>query len=505
MSRTSSFMGFTDADEKALHLGRVLMILIPAANIIFTLSTTFYTIFVAEAIGGGHFIEGLGLLGVLVAIMMITQTILDYPSGALGDAIGQRYVIAIGNILYGVMFFMVSFVTSETPFYYLCIVYMIQGIAQSQISGAWGAWFDNNYRIAMPNDKERKQYGVFWGRMGMVGQIASTAALIPGSLLATVFNRPFVFQLEAVGAVIFALMVMRYIRDFPEVEAQRAERPSMSEYTSLLREGVSYLWNTPFVKYLCIGSMLTASTISVWGNLILFPLYFSYLITDVAVASYRTIAFIPGVAANERSGVWSQKFEPKKWIPRFRLLQACGFVFYIALAALMFFFPPVGDAAVMVTVYLPFTSIVLIELPIQHIVPIIALFSLFTVTMFFGGFAEILTQRELLDAIPNRNRNSLYSLQPTILLILSTPQIVVFGWLIPRIGFPATLLLCAGISLVGVFIIRYALSLEKPVVAVEGSDEDVVGTPIEVDHASEAKVLLEELAEEVEQVVLNPE
>ena len=81
MSRTSSFMGFTEADEKALHLGRVLMILLPTANIIFTLSSTFYTIFVAEALGGGDYIAGLSTLGILVAIMMITQTILDYPSG----------------------------------------------------------------------------------------------------------------------------------------------------------------------------------------------------------------------------------------------------------------------------------------------------------------------------------------------------------------------------------------------------------------------------------------
>lgn len=505
MSRTSSFMGFTDADEKALHLGKVLIILLPTANIIFTLSTTFYMIFIAEALGGGNYIEGLGPLGILIAIEMITQTVLDYPSGALGDAIGQRYVIAIGNSLYAVVFFMVSFVTSTTPFYFLVLIYMFQGLAQSQISGAWGAWFDNNYRVAMPHDTERKQYGVFWGRMGMISQIAATLALIPGAVIASVFNRPFVFQIEAVGAVIFALLVMRYIRDFPEVEAMREEKPSMSQYTDLLKEGVSYLWHTSFVKYLCIGTMLTQSTIMVWGNLILFPLYFSYLITDVAVASYRTLAFIPGVAANERSGIWSQRFDPKTWIPRFRLLQACGFVFYIIMAAIMYFFPPVGASADIITVYLPLTSIVVIELPIQHLLPILILFSLFTVTMFFGGFADILTQRELLDAIPDRNRNSLYSLQPTILLILTTPQIAIFGWLIPLIGFPVTLLICAFISLVGVFIIRYALKLEKPVIERKAPESKSVDLIDEHDVSSKEGKLPEELVDEVDQVVLSPE
>ncbi|MHA1958488.1 MAG: hypothetical protein ACW968_16375, partial [Candidatus Thorarchaeota archaeon] len=173
MSRTASFLGFTDADDQAIHLGKILMFLLPTASIIFMLSSTFYTIFVAEALGSGDFIQGLGLLGILVSIQMVVQTLLDYPSGALGDWIGQRWVIGIGNMLYGVMFFMVSFVTSETPFLYLVALFAIQGIAQSQISGAWSAWFDNNYRVAMPNDTERKQYGVFWGRMGMISQIAA--------------------------------------------------------------------------------------------------------------------------------------------------------------------------------------------------------------------------------------------------------------------------------------------------------------------------------------------
>jgi MFS family permease len=472
MSRTSQFMGFTEADAKALHLGRILMILLPSANIIFTLSTTFYTIFIAEALGGpGGFIDGLGLLGVLVAVEMITQTILDYPSGALGDAIGQRWVIAIGNSLYGIVFLLVSFITPSTPFIYLIGIFVLQGVAESQISGAWGAWFDNNYKVAMPNDKDRKTYGVFWGRMGMISQIASTAALIPGSILAVILRRPFVFQLQAVGALFFALLVLRYIRDFPEVEALREKRPSMKEYTSLLKEGVVYLWRTPYVKYLVLGSMLALSAISVWGQLILFPLYYSYLITDVAVASYRTLAFIPGVAANERSGIWSQKFEPKKWIPRLRLLQACGFVFFILLAIMMFVFPPVSDTSQLFSLVWPFTNIILIELPVQHVIPIILLFSLFTVTMFFGGFAEILTQRVLLDVIPSRNRNSLYSLQPTILLILSTPQIAAMGWLIPVIGFPATLLICSAVSLSGVLIIRYALSLERPIIEKDESEQ----------------------------------
>jgi hypothetical protein len=157
----------------------------------------------------------------------------------------------------------------------------------------------------------------------------------------------------------------------------------------------------------------------------------------------------------------------------------------------MFVFPPVSTTSQMFTLMLPFTNLVLIELPIQHVIPIIILFSLFTVTMFFGGFSEILTQRVLLDAIPSRNRNSLYSLQPTILLILATPQIAILGWLIPLIGFPSTLLICSMVSLTGVLIIRYALTLEKPII--ESEEKKAPSVEEESYHELDSENLLEEI------------
>jgi hypothetical protein len=67
-----------------------------------------------------------------------------------------------------------------------------------------------------------------------------------------------------------------------------------------------------------------------------------------------------------------------------------------------------------------------------------------------------------MDVIPDRIRNSVYSLSPTILFLFAMPQIGIFGWLIPVIGFPTTLFLIGLISLAGVFIIRHGLSLPKP-------------------------------------------
>ncbi|MFX0107690.1 MAG: MFS transporter [Candidatus Hodarchaeota archaeon] len=492
MSRLASAVGLPDANEKVLRLARVLMFLGPLANFTFVMSTTFYMIFVAEALGGGSYIDGLGLIGTLIVIQMVIQLLLDYPTGAIGDWIGQRYIMASATLCYAVAFYLVSFVTTTTPFWFLIVIYVIQGLGNSQQSGAFQTWFDNNYRVAMPGDNERKQYGVFWGRVGGIMQIVSTAALIPGSILAAVFGRPWVFQLQAVLAVILTVLGFRMITDFPEVEEARQERPSMSGYAAILKDGVNYLFSVPFVKYIVIGSMLAASSIMVWGNLILFPMYFAYLLTDVAVAMFRTLLFIPGVAAQERSGVWSRRFEPKKWIPRFRLIQTCGFVFFTVFATIMFFLPPATNGGPVLSVMLPLVNIEVLRIPFGNILPIVLIFFTFTLTGFFGAFAEILTQRVLLDAIPNRIRNSMYSLSPTIATIFALPQIGIYGWLIPVIGFPMTLALCGLVSLTGVLLIRKGLGHEKPVLEEEGW-----AAPL-----PEAEVVVEALEEQIAQEII---
>ncbi|MCK5265316.1 MAG: hypothetical protein KAR03_06880, partial [Candidatus Thorarchaeota archaeon] len=241
--------------------------------------------------------------------------------------------------------------------------------------------------------------------------------------------------------------------------------------TALLKSGVIFLFSDRFITWFIIGGALTTSIIVVWANLILFPFYYLYLITDVGVASFRTILFFPGVITEERSGVWSRRFDIKKWIPRFRIIQTCGFLFFLILALVMFVFPPITGGATIIEILLRFTDVVIFEIPSSFILPIVLLFFTFLVTGLFGGFANILTQRVMLDVIPNRIRNSVYSLIPTVTLLLALPQIVVFGVTIQYLGFPVSLILCSLVSIVGVLMIRKGLSYPIPTTKEEPSIE----------------------------------
>jgi hypothetical protein len=177
------------------------------------------------------------------------------------------------------------------------------------------------------------------------------------------------------------------------------------------------------------------------------------LITDVAVAAYRTINFLPTVAAQERGGIWSRKFDPVKWTPRFRVLQFCGFFFYILLAFNLFLFPPPLGTIEIVALYFPFTDIPVIEMPLASVIPMTILILIFIFTDFFSAFADILSQRIMLDVIPNRIRNSMYSLKPTLAILAAIPMIWFFGGFVPDNGFGMTLLLVSMIALLGAILI----------------------------------------------------
>jgi MFS family permease len=393
-------------------------------------------------------------------IQLVIRTILDYPSGALGDFIGQRFVIATALTCYAIGFWLTSIVDVGTPYPYFVAIYVVMGIGQSQESGAWGAWFDNNYRVAMPHDKDRKMYGVMQGRSGMLFQIVATLVLLPGAWLAVFYTERWVFRFQAIMSVFLALVVLKVIKDFPEAEALRKKQNAApGGYSRVLKDGLKFVGSSRFVSFVILGETILFATGVVWWEIILFPLYFVYLLSYVGISGFRTLVFIPNVAAAERSGIWSRRFDPVKWIPRFRLLQFCGFVFYLLLSMTTFIFmPPALEEAHMITIFIPLTSIALFEVPAESVIPLTLIFIIFIIGDFLGAFADVLTQRVLIDVIPNRIRNSLYSLRPALTILCAIPLIWFFSQFLPLYGFGPSFALISIVALAGAALIRVGFS-----------------------------------------------
>jgi MFS family permease len=466
MSILARLFGLKDATPEGLRLAKIIAILLPAFAMSFQISTTFYMIFIAEKLGGGDYLAGIALVGVLVVVQMAVQTALDYPTAALGDWIGHRWIIASAMICYGIAFGLTSMVTAETPFTFFLTIYTLFGLGASQESGAFQAWFDNNYRIAMAKDEDRKQYGVFSGKLGMLWQIASVSVLIPGSFFALVYGREWVFWVQAILSFALAVVVLVVVKDLPGVRKVSQDSPSLRDYGKILKDGVKFTFSSRFISLIIFGEVLIWATGALWWNIILFPLYFSYLLSDVMVSFFRTIVFIPEAVIQERGGVLSKRFDPVKWVPRFRLLQFCGFTFYLLLSITTLFFPPPDASTALLFIPIPwialypipqFTTIFLV-FPITSIIPIILIFIIFLVSDVFATLAQILNQRVLIDVVPTHIRNSLYSFRPTLAMIIAMPLMLIFSILLTTYYFPLTLALVSLVALIGAYLTKKGFS-----------------------------------------------
>ncbi len=448
----ASFFGLEDESKRVQYLAKVAAAWMPLAALAFMLSSTFYSIFVAEILAPGDLVIGFAFVGILAAISMGTQLLLDYPTGGIGDWIGQRWILAASYLCFGLVFYLTAVGALFPYFWYWVILYVITAIGAALNSGALMAWFDNNYRTSA-TDPERKAYSKAQGRMGMFFQIATTAVLIPGAFMAMLLGRTMVFNFQAILCIVLAAISFILFRDSPEVIEKRPKR-SLRNYLKVLKKGLSFSFSTRLVMLFLIGMVIMSSTIIVWGNMLLFLIYYSYLgNSDVAVAIFRTFLFGFSVLWIERAGVWTRNLSPPKWIPRSRMLQTCGPLFYFAFAVIIFVMPPIN---------VPF--------PYNYLqISTLLICAGFIITGIFTAFGNILNSRLLLDLIPDNIRNSIYSLIPTLTLLFAIPQTVLFAPILIIYDVPAVLVGLGVISLAGLLILYLGLRRvpKKPIVTEE--------------------------------------
>lgn len=447
-SRIAKFFGLEKESNRVQYLAKVAAAWMPLAALAFTLSSTFYSIYVAEILAFGDWTLGFALVGILAAISMGTQLLLDYPTGGIGDWIGQRWILAASYACFGLVFYLTALGNIFPFFWYWVIIYIITAVGAALNSGALMAWFDNNYRSSA-KDPERKAYSKAQGRMGMFFQIAATAVLIPGAIMALLLSREGVFIFQAILCMVLAGGSLILFRDSPEVIENRPKR-SIRNYFKILKDGLEFSFSTRLVLFFLIGTVIMSSTIVVWGNMLLFLIYYSYLgNSDVAVAIFRTILFAFGVLWIERAGVWTRNLSPPKWIPRSRLLQTCGPLFYFAFAAIIFFMPPLN-------VPFPFNYLQISTLLIC---------AGFILSGIFNGFGNILNSRLMLDLVPDKIRNGIYSLIPTLTLIFAVPQTLFLAPVLVLYGIPTVLFGLGIVSLAGLLILFLGLrqAPKKPI------------------------------------------
>ncbi len=184
--------------------------------------------------------------------------------------------------------------------------------------------------------------------------------------------------------------------------------------------------------------------------------------------------FAPMVISAERSGVVSQRFDPKKWIPRLYFIQFGSFTFFMGLMAISAILPAPTATASFITIFLPFTAVPFMTLPFVSILPIVLIWVLFVGSDTIGRITGVLSGRVMLDVFPNRIRNCMYSLRPTLAFLLSIPFILIISQLLPITRFPIVFIIAALVALVGAIFVRKGFQYPIPK---DESIEEALGKP----------------------------
>ena len=374
-----------------------------------SLSWTFFSLYAIDKMG-------FTLTGIMLAVMLFTQFIFDYPSGSMGDYIGQRWVLTGAYLLFGIGFFFLA-IAQDFPTF--IIIAIINGLGSALFSGALDSWLDSNYKKVDSIDTDRKIYGFARSRVNTANNVAFAASFMTGGFLSTLYSREIVFSIQFFLSLIMVIIVLTQIKDIsskiPIINAERKK----SQYFSYLEGGVRFMFSSKAVFFLLLGMAFITATWTIWAMIVLFPIYFGYTGDDFGANLLRTIIYLSGVPV----GLYVAKFSKRLSIEDYSKF---------LLVFLVLFFPA-------------FISLLTI-IPVQNAFNLTGFvwtaFIMITIGFLYKT-SEVLRMRLMVDLVPSKNRTAVYSLLPTITSLLSMLLLPMVGNMIDIYG------LVAGVVVVG--------------------------------------------------------
>jgi MFS family permease len=367
------------------------------------LVSTFLVLFLLEIIS---FAE----LGLLLAIQLALIALLDYPTGAISDWTSQRFVMILAYCSYAVS---ILFLLVGTDFYSLLLFAIWTAIGQSQESGALQTWFDKNYRAASGDfDADRKIYGAFYGKLIAYQTVINVFAFILGGLIAAIFSRRVLFYVQFLLVLFVLVLVVVLMKNSSSLE--NSAKPVKS-FASQFIGGIRFVSTSKANLCFFVGLAMIAASQGIWFFLMLFPFYQGYAGSDEYIGLLRAIINCSGVCWRLAGARFSRRIGKQnlhRWffIDNFMIYV----VFFLAVFGFFTIFPP--------TITLTFVILAVILLFVLFLHP-------------WTSVELILRRRLIVDLVPDEYRNSVYSLQSTLLVLISVPFLIIGGGIISEFGF----------------------------------------------------------------------
>ncbi|MFW9792787.1 MAG: MFS transporter [Candidatus Thorarchaeota archaeon] len=368
-------------------------------------------------------------LSLIISVQLVIQAAASYPAGAVGDLIGQRWVLFSAALFYGIGF---AFLSQAFDFLTILIAFVLVAFAQSQEAGTYIAWFDTNYKLYATEDQDRRTYSQFYGKFTMFQEVLTALSFILGGVILTFINRQLLFMIQGILLMLVSLMLLRFIRDHKDL---KRDRMNIGVYFRYLRGGVTTVARSKTLKLMILGLMISGAGWAIWGGLILFPFYASYAFADAGTALLRSSVFVLGALGAGVAGVVSKRIgNLQRWLAIAVFLT--DVLFFLGVYIILSINPAPSSFSIISFIF------VIVAFPI-----------------IFGPryVADVLMPRFYLDVIPDENRNAVYSLIPTLVMIISVFAVPLGALLLEILGQETTILILAVNGLFGASITAIAI------------------------------------------------
>ncbi|MCE7737561.1 MAG: MFS transporter [Candidatus Heimdallarchaeota archaeon] len=365
------------------------------------LTTAFYVIYILGIVGFAKY-------GILISASLVFQALVDFPSSVIADWLGRKFVLIFAYIMHGISFLLlalISYVPSDLVLPYLFGLFILEAIALAQESGVLQSWFDTNYKINTKGlDPKREHYRLIFGKTIIFIRFFSSFSVLLGGRLADTISREAVFAIQSIA--MFAIAVMIFLKFQEIIIGEKSivpievPRPSFKRFLVLLFGGIKLIFRSKLMVFFFLTYIIVTVVNFVWLTFIFIPLNYAYTGSDPRAAILYFSIFFSGSISTYIGVILSRKINITKSLP-----------FIIAMQGLLYY----GLYALLLSKY-P------IDLETSSINYVAAFF--FFVISVFGLILNtvwmIASQRILIDIVPDENRNSFYSMLPTISLLLSS-------------------------------------------------------------------------------------
>lgn len=390
-------------------------------NFSISLISTYLVLFLLESIT-------ITQLGILVASRYAVQALFEFPTGTLGDTIGQQRVLIVALVCQA--FAILVFIIGDAFNIYL-IATTIQAIGNSQESGALLSWYDNKIKKSKISSDDNV-YLIFMSKINMIGSLITGTGIVIGGVIASLWSRIALLKVYFF-VIIFNLVIVCIFVTEDEISSGKKHKNSFStQFTN----GMKFLNQNHGMMFYYIGvAFLSAAGGGVWYELMLFPYYRGYSGSDFLTSVLRSSMFVGTFFLNIIAVKLSQRIQDMKkhlWSHYF----IASPIWFSIIFIYTMVFPATGS----------FVFATYIGLFFVHLFPAISI-ALYTA----------LDKNFQMEVIPNEIRNSIYSVGPTLETLFGVVFTFIGAIILDNGGFHIALAFVICICVIGMIFIGVGL------------------------------------------------